>query len=252
MLVSVVISVSAFDVSCLTLGAKGIGLGGDVFGSVNGLPGIEAMSANLIGMGHGVDRWYTGFSIGDLGILTGVDGNLYWIEFMLVSIWWTVVGYAVWYSWASIGVERLLVLLTLFVFGMETIMIGSGMVELFIGWEIIGVVSMYLVGYYRDRIEAVLSGVKALVYNRIGDVGMLVGIVGGVGWYGSGSLSVWSLLASSSVNVGWVDNIGLLVMFGFVMGCWCKSALIGLHSWLLDAMEGPTPVSALLHSATLV
>lgn len=220
--------------------------------SVKGSCEVRVVCIGLIGMGNGSDRWNVGYSAGDIGVITGVDGNLCWMEFMLLSIWWIVVGYAVWYSWGSTGVERLLVLLTLFVLGMETIMVGSGVVELFVGWEIIGVVSMYLIGYYRDRVEAVLSGVKALVYNRLGDVGMLVGLVGGIGWYGCGSMSVWSMLVGSSGNVGWVDNMGLLVMFGFVMGCWCKSALIGLHSWLLDAMEGPTPVSALLHSATLV
>jgi len=195
--------------------------------------------------------WCWSLCLRSYGLVVGLEGTMSLYVWMLLSIWLFVVVYACWYSASDSGLFRLVFLLTGFTSGMVLIMVSSGLVELFLGWEIIGIASLLLVGYYRSRVDGVLSGLKALLYNRIGDIGVLVGLTIVVGIQCDCGLD---LLPSSCLYAGQLgyDSYFCLASMGFIVGCWCKSAMIGFHSWLLDAMEGPTPVSALLHSATLV
>ena len=88
-----------------------------------------------------------------------------------------------------------------------------------------------------------------MLYNRVGDVGVLIGMVLCIGLQCDAGLDLLPLTCLHGVTVGYSGYLSLGAI-GFIAGCWCKSAMIGFHSWLLDAMEGLTPVSALLHSAT--
>jgi NADH:ubiquinone oxidoreductase subunit 5 (subunit L)/multisubunit Na+/H+ antiporter MnhA subunit len=167
--------------------------------------------------------------------------SLLWVLWLLVVVSSADVLYAVWYGWSDSSAGRLILLLLFFTLGMLIIIVSSDGIILFVGWEMIGVASYLLVGYYGGtRSESFSAALKALGYNVLGDVGMLFSLVLCLAWTGSSCLIVYGM-----DSMTWCG-------LGCVVGGWCKSALFGMHGWLLDAMEGPTPVSALLHSATLV
>lgn len=141
--------------------------------------------------------------------------------------------------------------LSIFMFSMLGLVMASGLVTLFIFWELVGFSSYMLIGFYLDKPSAAAASKKAFVVNRVGDFGFLIGIVMVFSYFGTFSLSSLagefhgdaSLLDSASVTA-----IGLLLFCGTVG----KSGQLPLHVWLPDAMEGPTPVSALIHAATMV
>ena len=109
----------------------------------------------------------------------------------------------------------------------------------------IGIISCLLIGYYNNRIEATRSGLKAIFYNRVGDISLLYFIVSVINLFNDISISLFSFLY-------FIVNGNSFILFALMISIMGKSAQIGFQPWLLDAMEGPTPVSALLHSATLV
>jgi len=141
--------------------------------------------------------------------------------------------------------------LSIFMFSMLGLVMASGLVTLFIFWELVGFSSYMLIGFYLDKPSAAAASKKAFIVNRVGDFGFLIGIVMVFSYFGTFSLSFLagefhgdaSLLDSASVTA-----IGLLLFCGTVG----KSGQLPLHVWLPDAMEGPTPVSALIHAATMV
>ena len=141
--------------------------------------------------------------------------------------------------------------LSIFMFSMLGLVMASGLVTLFIFWELVGFSSYMLIGFYLDKPSAAAASKKAFIVNRVGDFGFLIGIVMVFSYFGTFSLSSLagefhedaSLLDSASVTA-----IGLLLFCGTVG----KSGQLPLHVWLPDAMEGPTPVSALIHAATMV
>ena len=116
---------------------------------------------------------------------------------------------------------------------------------------VIGIMSLLLIGYYNSRISAVKAGLKAVFYNRVGDIFFLLVIVLSLSLYNSNILSLFSLLIGYSYNCS-LYNIQCLIGTSMIICGWTKSTQLGFQPWLLDAMEGPTPVSSLLHSATLV
>jgi NADH-quinone oxidoreductase subunit L len=130
---------------------------------------------------------------------------------------------------------------------MLNILIADNLFQIFVGWELVGVASFFLIGFYTERPSASTAANKAFIINRIGDAGFLVGLA--VAWLHVGSFQLdaifakWATLSSEAQ---------LLLGFGIVCGCFGKSAQVPLHTWLPDAMEGPTPVSALIHAATMV
>jgi len=147
--------------------------------------------------------------------------------------------------------------LSLFTFFMLILITSSNFVQLFVGWEGVGVSSFLLINFWYTRIQANKSAIKAMLINKIGDIFLLLAILFIV--YSCDSVDfdvVFSLvtqLKETYVYVGFgvfsvLDLICLLLFLGAVG----KSAQLGLHSWLPDAMEGPTPVSALIHAATMV
>ncbi len=138
--------------------------------------------------------------------------------------------------------------LNLFVAAMLLLVLSDNYVGLFIGWEGVGLASYLLIGFWQFKPSAAVAAKKAFVVNRVGDFGLLVGMF--IIWTSFGSLAFKDLGAQQigTASDGTLTAIGLLLL----LGACGKSAQLPLQSWLLDAMEGPTPVSALIHAATMV
>ncbi|WP_206184481.1 NADH-quinone oxidoreductase subunit L [Thermoactinospora rubra] len=141
--------------------------------------------------------------------------------------------------------RRFFAYLNLFVAAMLLLVLADNYVGLFIGWEGVGLASYLLIGFWYFKPSAAVAAKKAFVVNRVGDFGLLVGMF--VIWTTFGTLTFKDLDVTGASN-GTLTAIGLLLL----LGACGKSAQIPLQSWLLDAMEGPTPVSALIHAATMV
>lgn len=144
---------------------------------------------------------------------------------------------------------RFMSYLSLFTFFMIILVTSNNLVQLFIGWEGVGLCSYLLISFWYTRIQANKAAIKAMVLNKVGDIGLLLAMV--LIWNSIGSLDYNSIFSYSfflSQEDVSLDLISFLLLIG-VVG---KSAQIGLHTWLPDAMEGPTPVSALIHAATMV
>ena len=206
------------------------------------------INAETPGVGH-VGNW---LSIGNLQIDFGLKLDALSLMMMLIV---TGVGgaihiYSVGYMREDSGFSRFFACLSLFTFSMLGIVLANNFIEMFIFWELVGVSSYLLIGFWFEKPSAADAAKKAFFTNRLGDFGFLLGI-----------LMVWS--AASSLNFAGVQDalkwspaiaeslgtIGGLLIFCGAMG---KSAQFPLHVWLPDAMEGPTPVSALIHAATMV
>jgi NADH-quinone oxidoreductase subunit L len=158
------------------------------------------------------------------------------------------------YSWGYMsedrGFPRYFACLSLFTFSMLGIVLANNFLELFIFWELVGVSSYLLIGFWFERPAAADAGKKAFITNRLGDFGFLLGIL--TVWAAFRSLRfdvIEKTLAANPQALGALTTTAGLLIFCGAMG---KSAQFPLHVWLPDAMEGPTPVSALIHAATMV
>ena len=138
---------------------------------------------------------------------------------------------------------------SLFAFSMMSLVLAPNFVQLFVGWELVGLCSYLLIGFWYHKPEAARAAVKAFWITKAGDVGLLVGIV--LLWRQSGTFDLTEM--RGLVESGALPLAGLsLITFCIYLGAVGKSAQFPLHVWLPDAMEGPTPVSALIHAATMV
>ncbi len=147
------------------------------------------------------------------------------------------------------GYARYFAYLNLFMFSMLTLVLAQNFVLMFVGWEGVGLCSYLLIGYYFDREYAAAAGKKAFVVNRIGDFGFLLGMFGLFALFGSLDFDrVFSAAASDPAHASAMTLVCLCLFVGAVG----KSAQVPLFVWLPDAMAGPTPVSALIHAATMV
>lgn len=152
---------------------------------------------------------------------------------------------------------RFMSYLSLFTFFMLMLVTADNFIQLFVGWEGVGFCSYLLINFWFTRIQANKAAIKAMVINRIGDFGLALGIFSVYYVFNSVEYSTVFALAPFFENdtlsflgfdISWLTLIGILLFIGAVG----KSAQLGLHTWLPDAMEGPTPVSALIHAATMV
>ena len=159
--------------------------------------------------------------------------------------------YSVGYMWEEEGYARYFCYLNLFVFFMLVLVLGSSLPLLFVGWEGVGLCSYLLIGYYFETEAAPAAGLKAFLFNRVGDLGMILGMLALFATFGtltvSGILFKVRFLAPEA-TFG-ILTFATLMMF---VGATGKSAQLPLFLWLPDAMAGPTPVSALIHAATMV
>ncbi|MDD2853054.1 MAG: NADH-quinone oxidoreductase subunit L [Desulfuromonadaceae bacterium] len=162
--------------------------------------------------------------------------------------------YSIGYMHGEEGFYRFFAYLNLFCMSMLLLVLGSNMLVMFIGWEGVGLCSYLLIGYYFHKKSAGDAAKKAFVMNRVGDFGFLIGLFTLYWWFGSNH-NIWTInfteikAASHLLPYGGVVTVATLCFF---VGATGKSAQIPLFTWLPDAMEGPTPVSALIHAATMV
>jgi len=160
--------------------------------------------------------------------------------------------YSVGYMGHDPGYARYMAYLNLFMFAMLTLVLGANYAVLFVGWEGVGLCSYLLIGFWFDRQSAADAGKKAFIVNRIGDAGFLLGMFLVFVTFGSLDFrTVMTAAARLPVDWAWNGTLTMIAVFLFI-GAIGKSAQIPLYVWLPDAMEGPTPVSALIHAATMV
>ncbi|MEM8918772.1 MAG: NADH-quinone oxidoreductase subunit L [Pseudomonadota bacterium] len=165
------------------------------------------------------------------------------------------------YSWGYMDEDpdqpRFFAYLSLFTFAMLMLVTADNLVQMFFGWEGVGLASYLLIGFWFKKPTANAAAIKAFVVNRVGDLGFMLGIFGTFLVFGTVSipeiLEAAPGMAGSTITFAGMrwDTMTILCLLLFI-GAMGKSAQLGLHTWLPDAMEGPTPVSALIHAATMV
>ncbi|HEV8488624.1 MAG TPA: NADH-quinone oxidoreductase subunit L [Candidatus Limnocylindrales bacterium] len=210
-----------------------------------------ALSGGLGDAGHHVEL-FEWIPAGDFQVTAGlfVDNLTACLLIVVTTIGMLVHVYSIGYMAHDPGYWRFFAYLNLFMFSMLLLVLADNWLVLFVAWELVGLSSYLLIGFWYRRRSAALASKKAFIVNRVGDIGFALGII--AIWVNTHTLDVRASMASLTGEGGspvipiWV--VALLVFAGAVG----KSAQFPLHVWLPDAMEGPTPVSALIHAATMV
>lgn len=203
---------------------------------------------------------YTWLQSGDLNISVGflIDNLTAMMMVVVTFVSLMVHIYTIGYMHEDPGYARFFSYISLFTFAMLMLVMSNNFMQLFFGWEAVGLVSYLLIGFWYTRPTAIYANLKAFLVNRVGDFGFLLGI--GMVLFYTGSLDYATVfqaapaLADAQVNIlpnaPWsLMSVTCILLFIGAMG---KSAQIPLHVWLPDSMEGPTPISALIHAATMV
>ena len=166
--------------------------------------------------------------------------------------------YTIGYMKDDPGYQRFFSYISLFTFSMLMLVMSNNFVQLFFGWEAVGLVSYLLIGFWYKRPTAIFANLKAFLVNRVGDFGFILGIAGI--YYYTGSMDYWQVfqqapaLTSQTMQIfpGMDWQVLSVICICLFIGAMGKSAQVPLHVWLPDSMEGPTPISALIHAATMV
>ncbi len=203
------------------------------------------------------DTIYTWALIGTIPVEIGflVDSLTATMMVVVTSVSLMVHIYTIGYMSEDPGYNRFFSYISLFTFSMLMLVMANNMLLLFFGWEAVGLVSYLLIGFWYEKPTAIFANMKAFLVNRVGDFGFLLGI--GLLFSYTGSLNYDQVFASASLlaytdlpGTEWtIATVAAICLFIGAMG---KSAQVPLHAWLPDSMEGPTPISALIHAATMV
>ena len=219
---------------------------------------------------------YTFFQVGGYSAHVGfmVDRLTAMMMVVVTFVSLLVHVYTIGYMAEDPGYQRFFSYISLFTFSMLMLVMSNNFLQLFFGWEAVGLVSYLLIGFWFKRPTAIFANLKAFLVNRVGDFGFLLGIAGVLMWVGSLDYATVFAQASNadlqSTFTLWSGKIGTgawtvdvlsspveVTIIGFIcvclfIGAMGKSAQVPLHVWLPDSMEGPTPISALIHAATMV
>ena len=200
---------------------------------------------------------YTWMVVGGLKMEVGflVDGLTAMMMCVVTFVSLMVHIYTIGYMEEDEGYNRFFAYISLFTFSMLMLVMSNNMLQLFFGWEAVGLVSYLLIGFWFNKPSAIFANMKAFLVNRVGDFGFILGIgliaaYAGTLNYGEAFAKADQLAALNFPGTGWmVVTVICICLFIGAMG---KSAQFPLHVWLPDSMEGPTPISALIHAATMV
>jgi NADH-quinone oxidoreductase subunit L len=207
---------------------------------------------------------YTWLTSGSLDVHIGLYiDRLTAVMLLLVTIVSSLVHiYTIGYMHGEPGYARFFSYIALFTFSMLMLVLADNLLQLFVFWEAVGLCSYLLIGHWYERASACSAATKAFLVNRVGDFGFLLGLL--LVWYSFGSLNYHDIFpaaheaANQTINLlsplGGIWDVSLFTLIGLLLftGAIGKSAQVPLHVWLPDAMEGPTPISALIHAATMV
>ena len=202
---------------------------------------------------------YTWFDIGGISAHVGflVDNLTAMMMVVVTFVSLLVHIYTIGYMHEDAGYQRFFSYISLFTFSMLMLVMSNNFLQLFFGWEAVGLVSYLLIGFWFKKPTAVFANLKAFLVNRVGDFGFLLGIAGVLYWLGT--LDYAQAFAKSGMLTSQVEifaghpwSMATVVCICLFIGAMGKSAQVPLHVWLPDSMEGPTPISALIHAATMV
>ncbi|GAA3901408.1 NADH-quinone oxidoreductase subunit L [Halomonas cibimaris] len=219
--------------------------------------GLAALATALIALNFasgdaGQLTLWTWIAVGDFqpGISLALDGLSLTMLGVITGVGFFIHLFAAWYMRGEDGITRFYTYMNLFVFSMVLLVLGDNLLLLFLGWEGVGLCSYLLIGYYYTHSANGWAGFKAFIITRIGDVFLAIGMFLLFSRLGTLNIAEILELAPRAWQSG--DTVVELAAFLLLGGALGKSAQLPLHTWLADAMAGPTPVSALIHAATMV